>query len=351
MKTDFLIIGGGVAGLAALNRLCEKGADVTLIEEGNYPSHKICGEFLSPEALPLLEEWQIVPKVYIDEILFVTGKNTFSMPLPQKAASIPRFILDASLAERARAKGACILTNAKVEHIEKGRPHAVTLASGDKWEASTLLISAGRLLGKLANQRPPVFRYIGAKAHFSGINPSNKLIMHLMKGAYFGIAPFSENDANAAGIIACSNKNALSPKETLQAFFKRQDSKALLEMLSTGQCSFSDWLVQPVPEFGIRSRPSLENTYFLGDAAGVIPPATGNGLSMALSSGIMAADFALQGASRAYQEEWQRLFGPRIKRGKLLNALFLRPFLVNAIPLLSRFFPSIPRYFYRMTRN
>src|SRR5688500_9327575 len=129
MKTDFLIIGGGVAGLAAANRLSEQGATVTLLEEGIYATHKMCGEFLSPESIPILEKWDIVPSMFIDSIQFILPKKHWTMKLPRRAASLSREELDASLARRASQKGASIVTGAKVEEIIKpktlGEPYIV----------------------------------------------------------------------------------------------------------------------------------------------------------------------------------------------------------------------------------
>ncbi len=51
MQDEVLILGGGVAGCAASIALARKGRSVTLIEREPTPRHKVCGEFLSGEAL------------------------------------------------------------------------------------------------------------------------------------------------------------------------------------------------------------------------------------------------------------------------------------------------------------
>lgn len=51
MQDEVLIIGGGVAGCAASIALARRGRSVTLIEREPTPRHKVCGEFLSGEAL------------------------------------------------------------------------------------------------------------------------------------------------------------------------------------------------------------------------------------------------------------------------------------------------------------
>src|SRR5437763_1811893 len=53
---DVAIIGAGPAGCAAAIAAARAGASVHLLERGPYPRHKVCGEFVSPEALALLRE-------------------------------------------------------------------------------------------------------------------------------------------------------------------------------------------------------------------------------------------------------------------------------------------------------
>ena len=49
--TPVLVVGGGLAGAAAASILAEAGRPVTVLERDRAPAHKICGEFLSGEAL------------------------------------------------------------------------------------------------------------------------------------------------------------------------------------------------------------------------------------------------------------------------------------------------------------
>ena len=67
---NVLIVGGGIAGLSALNRLVDLGISATLVESGTYPSHKICGEFFSSECLPILSSWDVEPIEKIEHISF-----------------------------------------------------------------------------------------------------------------------------------------------------------------------------------------------------------------------------------------------------------------------------------------
>src|SRR5438094_4428760 len=53
-ECDVILRGGGLAGSAAALLLARRGVSVLLVERSRGPHHKVCGEFLSPEALPIL---------------------------------------------------------------------------------------------------------------------------------------------------------------------------------------------------------------------------------------------------------------------------------------------------------
>lgn len=350
MNADFLILGGGIAGLSAANRLAEKGAKVVLLEAGCYPAHKICGEFLSPEALPIIEKWQLPIAATMTTVQFVTPRGGWTMELPQQAASLPRYILDDALAKRAQKKGAIIKTGAQVEHVEQPKsldsPFTITLKSKEQWLAQTLLVGTGRLVHALHQEKKTDFFYLGVKAHFEGIDVSNQLQMHLLKGAYFGVAPIGEGKVNVAGIIRCTPEEA-----SLAQFFKRPDVRHLKALLSQGQCLFKEWMMAPVPEFGLRHPPLWPRSFFLGDAMGVIPPAAGDGLAMGLTSGILAAEYALKGDPEGYHAHWHKSYARRISVGLWLHRFFLSPALSHTLLSLGALCPALTQYLFRITRG
>lgn len=197
MKKKFAIIGGGVAGLCAAIRLTELGEEPLLIEGGSYPSHKVCGEFLSPECIPFLKEWNIHP-VPISQIDLKTTTNSLTFTFPSAAGGLSHMVLDPALANYASTLGAEIKTDTKVIsfHPKKSasEPHIIQL-SNEFVEASHVIIATGRMPN--SNKQPPM-AYMGFKAHFEGLRLDYKLRMFSFPGAYLGISPIEENKYNVA---------------------------------------------------------------------------------------------------------------------------------------------------------
>src|SRR6187402_2506165 len=106
---DCVILGGGVAGLAAAVRLTELGIAPLVLESGTYPSHKVCGEFFSPSSLPLLAKWGLHPTP-ITHFRLHTLKKQLQFDFPAPAGGLSHLIVDPHLAKRAIWGGAEIRT-------------------------------------------------------------------------------------------------------------------------------------------------------------------------------------------------------------------------------------------------
>lgn len=103
MKKRFVIIGGGIAGLCAAIRLSELGEEPLLVEGGSYPAHKICGEFLSPECLSFLHDWNIHP-VPISQAILKTLTSSLVFPFPSPAGSNVTYSIRPSVSQLRRRR-------------------------------------------------------------------------------------------------------------------------------------------------------------------------------------------------------------------------------------------------------
>ena len=295
MKVDTLIIGGGVAGLAAAIRLTELGIKPLVIEGGSYPAHKVCGEFISPSGCALLKKWDIHP-IPIAKTNFRFRSSRYQFTFPKVAGALSHLQLDPQLALRAKQGGAKILMQTKVEELT---PTRVRLNNGDLLEPKHLLIATGRL-----SQGEPC--YYGYKAHYADLK-TDCLEMFSFAGGYMGIAPIEGGKFNVAAIS--KTKISLSQHPFLRG----------------GTSLFKEWMEVPVGKLGVKKTPDWPNAYFIGDAAGTTPPATGNGITLALLSGIMGAEFSYRKDPSGFKRAWLQKFKGPILWGNWIHRLMMRP--------------------------
>ncbi len=319
-----IVIGGGVAGLSALNRLVDLGISVTLIEAGNYPSHKICGEFFSPECLPILSAWNVEPPKQIKSISLVTQNHSLSFPLPTAARSQSHFEFDENLVKRAQIKGAQILTNTKVKEIRKNE---IILDNEKALPYSDLIISAGRFF----NTSPP--HYIGLKTYFKDLNMENDLEMYPLHGGYAGLSPVGKGYFN----FTCLLPLHIDHQDKL---FKA--APHLQHRLQHGQMAWKEWMTCRIPAFGMKKTPIQPNTYFIGDAAGTIPPASGLGLSIAITSGYMCANYVAKNDSLGFRDAWYHKYKNIFAYGHFLHWLLTKPLAIQSAIRLGKLFPKLP---------
>jgi flavin-dependent dehydrogenase len=351
MIRDFVIIGGGAAGLAAAARLGELGAAPLLLEAGQYPAHKVCGEFFSPECLSFLEKWQIIP-ILIHQAHLNTSHQTLSFPFPQPAGSLSHIQFDPQLARYASEQGAEIRSQTKVKNLypktKPGEFHQIELTTGELIQTRSLLIATGRIPS--IPQRPLHPSYIGIKAHFKNIPIKHTLEMFSFPEAYVGIAPIEEEKVNLACLVSHSYFEKMG---SIEALFQDLMKKNALfkEHLSTGQKLFSEWMHAFIPSFGIKKTPDWLDTYFIGDAAGTIPPASGSGLSMAITSGSLAAEYAIIGNPIQFKQIWKSRYARQIYCGKIIHKILLNPALGNKLFRLASRFPILTRFAFTMTRS
>jgi flavin-dependent dehydrogenase len=350
IKIETVILGGGVAGLAAARRLIELGMKPLVIEAGTYPAHKVCGEFFSPSSLSILKRWDIDP-ISIRQVRLHTLTQSLAFNFPSLAGALSHITLDTELALQITQLGATLLTNTKVEKLipplHGEGIHRLILSSGEEIFAKHLVVAAGRLSSH--SNKTPNIRYAGFKTHFSGIDLNSSLEMFSFPAAYLGLAPIENGRANMACITTIENyKKASSSKQFMQTLIESHPS--LNKLVSAGSNLFDTWLEAFIPEFGLRTTPDWPRTYWIGDAAGTIPPASGNGLSLALVSGCLAAEYASRDDPIGFKHAWRKRCASQIFYGKWLHHLMLHPNFGNWAIRAGRVFPSLGAKFFSLSR-
>ena len=132
----------------------------------------------------------------------------------------------------------------------------------------------------------------------------------------------------------------------------------LRDWLSRAERRDARWL--SIAQVPFISKPVVERDILMaGDAGGLIPPLVGDGVAMALQSGLLAAEFAArflehslspEELAREYTAQWQREFGTRLRLGRLLQPVFLKPRLAALGLQTLRVLPALGDYLVTRTR-
>ncbi|MEW6213109.1 MAG: FAD-dependent monooxygenase, partial [Acidobacteriota bacterium] len=128
MDADVIIIGGGPAGSTLATLLARSGISVLLLEEKRMPRHKVCGEFITPEAMPALERLEVADAIHragaqkITRLCLAASNGTKVETSiaevsrgSQSALSLSRAKFDQILFEKAKHAGAICLEGVAVK--------------------------------------------------------------------------------------------------------------------------------------------------------------------------------------------------------------------------------------------
>ena len=377
---DALIVGGGPAGCSAALHLAAAGASVLLCEAGSYPRDKLCGEFLSPECLPLLAALGVAdelralgPEIITTAALTGPRGATWETRLPAPAWGLTRRALDAALAARAQRAGVELWPNTTVTGVsgDLAAGFRVALRGPAAAEVGARFVIAAhgkraaldRSLGRRFIDKPQPF--VALKRHFTGPPVPGRIELHTFPGGYCGLSAIEQAAGpGAANLCFLAHTSAWQPRaagpEAADRFLAwlRTQSPALDAWLSQAQPLGDRWLSIAQVAFG--PKPPVEaDVLMAGDAAGLITPLAGDGIAMALRGGQLAAAHVLAGLRgqspaqlrAAYARAWQREFGARLRVGRFAQAFLLRPrFMAVAVRLL-RALPALGAYFVTHTRD
>lgn len=306
-----LIIGGGLAGAAAAIDLARAGQAPLLIDREAEAHDKICGEFLSGEAVAALVALGVDPRplgaVPITRVQINAGRRSVAASLPFPALSLTRRVLDAALLDRAAATGVAVQRGVTVRGLASGAAHT----SAGEIRAATLLIASGKHDIRGA-ARPPGPDQIGFKMYLRAPTLSRALAgtvaVTFFDGGYAGVQPVEGGRLNLCLLVDGAQYRALGSWPALWARLAQEPGLAALA--DAEQLLARPLAISRVP-YGHLARTATDAHWWLGDQAAVIPSFCGDGMGIALTSGRLAAGMLVAGA-RA--EDFQRALYGRTRR-------------------------------------
>lgn len=374
MRYDAIIIGGGPAGSSAAIALARQGRAVAIIEKSAFPRSKVCGEFISPVNLALLDRLGVgdaVRGLAGPEIrrlaLFAAGPGIVAgMPRAATDAfgrALGRDVLDTLLLETAAEAGATVLQPWQaVINSRHGDDMAVTIENAGERRTLTapVLIAAhgswepGGLTTQVRKQHRPT-DFLGFKAHFRGSTlPLDLMPLLAFPGGYGGMA---WADQGRMSLSCCIRRDHL---DTIRAANRGLPAGEAIYRHILANCPGvaaalreasldGGWLAAGPIQPGIRDC-YARGIFRVGNVAGESHPIIAEGISMALQSGwLLASELARvrdwgeaerEMAGHRYAAAWHSQFALRILTASVLADLASRPLTARLMRGFVRAFPA-----------
>lgn len=261
------VVGGGLAGLSLGLALRRRGLPVTVIDAGDYPRTRVCGEFISGLADDTIAHLGLgdvlaSAKPHRDVAWFHGGKVMLRHALPATAWAISRLELDARLAAA----------------FERAGGHLRTRTRGDATPRAGRVNATGR--------RRSDAPWVGLKGHVRGLAVECGLELHLGREAYVGLCALPEGSVNVCGLFR--RQPGSGGPNALLAHLRGAGLDELAGRVAAAE---------PVPgtsaavaglAFGRTARTPGEVS--LGDAQCLLPPFFGNGMASAFQMAETALD-------------------------------------------------------------
>jgi flavin-dependent dehydrogenase len=349
---DLVIVGAGPAGSACAITAARAGAKVLLLEKDRFPRQKVCGEFISSESLGLLQgllldgRFRLSPQV-VSSRIFLDNKS-LTLPVSPAAQSIPRFNLDAALFQAAQRAGVATHEDVAVGSVRHNEVFHVATAE-NSYAARAVVNATGRWSRLTQFDVAGNDKYLGLKAHFTEVSPPPSVDLYFFAGGYCGVTPVGADSVNACAMVRAEVAH------TLEEVFAREPH--LYERSRSWRPLFSTVITSPL----YFREPETESDGMLlaGDAAGFIDPFAGDGISLALQSGTLAAQSivpflhgtcSLEQVHRQYKAAYRKRFLPAFRNAARLRNALAAPKWVRTAALTFAGIPGMGKILVRITR-
>jgi len=328
LTSSITVIGAGPAGSAAAIEARLLGARVTIYERSKLPAHRVCGEFLSPEIVPLLERfgvWSAIeecgPARYFRLGLYFRSERPGAcvykrLPFSEPPFGFSRHRLDRMLLDRALDLGAALIHE-----------------QADASEFRPLIVAHGRHPDGPSARRSGN-RMFGFKAHFDGTaKPDEPLELYFFDGGYAGVNLVEGGSTNVCGVASESflHRYAFDADGVIRAIpmlaTRLAPLRRSMDWMYTGPLLYH----QPPP------KAAAAGVYLAGDALSFTAPFTGSGILSAVLTGSLAGRHAAQGIDVAHHvAACSRALRPAYWATSVFRALLRTSW---AVPLI-RFVPG-----------
>ncbi|MBD2715509.1 geranylgeranyl reductase family protein [Microvirga sp. STR05] len=372
LETDICILGAGPGGATAALHLANAGQPCLLLDRATFPRDKVCGDALSGKVLVELKRIDAtlparlqalptqIPSWGIDfyapngRRLTVPFKYSYNPATDPAAGHISKRIdFDNFLIGEVRQRTEIDFREgtdvAQPEQQPDGR-WLLKTADGTPVALAQLLLVANGAQSGFARQiaghaLEPAHHCAGLRAYYRGVrglHPDNFIELHFIKDflpGYLWVFPLPNGEANVGvGMLTeAVSKKRVNLRERLAEILATHP--ALKDRFAEAE------RLGPVRGFGLplgskRRALSGRNYLLLGDAASLIDPFTGEGISHAMVSGRHAADWAGRALAarnfapaflRGYDAAVYNRLGQELRLSRAMQKLLDYPWLFNFV--------------------
>lgn len=331
-----LVIGGGLAGAMTGLRLAQAGREVVLLERERKSHHKVCGEFLSPEAVDYLRlagvDLSRLGAVAIEQLRLAARDRVVETALPFRALSLSRCVLDEALLACAEEAGCIVRRGVSAESLTQTNGAWTAEQSGRSLQrARNVFLATGKhdLRGW---QRPHGKQgdLVGFKLHWQLAAQEIEALrgsmdLFLFAGGYGGLCLVEEDAANLCLVVRRKRLRQVGGwPQLLTALLT--ENRLVRQRLAGGRPVWERPLAISSIPYGYLAEPPSD-LWRIGDQAAVIPSFTGDGMAIALHSGALAAGMCMGGKS---SDQFQRMLSKQLRSGMSL-AILLSRLMVSAV--------------------
>lgn len=348
MQTDLVVIGAGLAGSCLAAAVAQRGWRVVLLERQRGPRHKVCGEFLSPEAQASLHALDLhatvaalaPAEIHRAAIISRQGQR-LDMTLPGVAWGVSRYRLDAALAHAAAQAGATVregVTGTAITQHEDGYEVEVRDIANERTSISTrtAVVACGRhaVPGLRPSQTAaPRQMYVGIKCHYAGLQLPPEVRLYLFDGGYVGLSPIEDGQANLCLLASEEAFAHAGGRVPAMLDAMAHEIPALARDLAGGQRLDDSMTVVGAVD---TERPTVlwDQCARIGDAVTMIPPLCGDGQAMAIHAAeicapliddVLAGRRSLTAWQTIYTTAWHEAYDQPLRTARWLQVLLGQP--------------------------
>jgi flavin-dependent dehydrogenase len=355
---DYIVIGGGIAGSTFSNLMGQKGYKVLVIEKDDYPKHKVCGEYVSMESYDFMKGLGVpldsfdLPRINQFQLSKPTGR-TIDLPLELGGFGISRYLMDSELKRASLNAGSQWIKDTVISYVKDKNLYEIKTKNNiylskeiiGAWGKRSLLDNT---LERpfYSNKKSRLTNWVGIKYHVkSQLLKKDLISLHTFKNGYCGMSKIEKDTFCICYLMRGENLRNRTIQESEELFLYK--NPYIKDVFTQSEFVFDQPLAISQISFQNKSK-NDKHTLMLGDAAGLIAPLCGNGMSMAMHSALLASRIKNK---TQYPIQWKKEFNQRIKLGRFVQYIFGRTVVMSIFIQLAHHFPFIAKWMIRKSHG